>query len=195
VNPEIKFIFSIDPGFNSSGFTFIDIEKKEIQMWSAQVPKIKILGLPMPDLFKVAIERSKFYIDQIPVENSKNLEIIIEYTSLGLQFSTSLNVLVGVFVSQLFNTDRVSQVTFVPPKTSHWIIQKRKASAGEMRVQVEKLLPINDWLRKGYRMNAHTVDSLLFATYCNMEMFKSFGFELPNPKRPVERKKGFIYVK
>lgn len=147
----------------------------------------------MPDLFKMSIERTKFLVSQLPEVDPSNLEIIIEYTSLGLQFSTSLNVLIGVFISHLITNNLVARITFVPPKTSHWLIQKRKATYGEMKAQALSLFPMNDWVKTGYKLNAHTIDALLFASFCYTDFFRDLGIVLEEPKNK-KLKKGFVYV-
>ncbi len=186
-------VYSIDPGFNSSGFCSLDLEARVVQLWSSKKDKIKIIGLPMPDLFKMSVDRTKFYIDQLNIKNPENTEIIIEYTSLGLQFSTSLNVLIGVFVSTLLSNNLIARMTYVPPKTSHWLIQKRKASYTEIKTQVLSLFPAQDWVKKGYKLNAHTIDSLLFASFCHTDFFREIGIPLEEPKNK-KQKKGFLYV-
>lgn len=193
INPEIKYVYSIDPGFKTSGFTFLDMENQKVELWSSPKNVMPIMGLPFPDLLKMSIERTKYYVSQIPMDTCKNLEVIIEYTSLGLQFSTSLNVLVGVFASHLISFDGCARITFVPPKTSHWMVKKRKVSVEEMRNKALSTFPVKEWLKDGYKINAHTIDSLMFASFCHSDFFVKLGCnfsEFPQKKE----KKGFIYV-
>ena len=61
ISPEIRYILSIDPGFRTSGFTFIDTKKAKVSLWSSKKNDVKIMKKPMPELFQIAMERSKYY--------------------------------------------------------------------------------------------------------------------------------------
>ena len=64
----------------------------------------------------------------------------------------------------------------------------------EIRDQVMGIFPVLDWLQDGYRVNSHTIDSLLFASYCHPEIFRGFGYSLPEPKTVKKTKKDYVYA-
>ncbi len=197
VNPEIRFVYSIDPGFRTSGFTFANLETGDIEMWSSKANDKKIQGVPYPELFNISAMRSQFYIDQIPEVDFSHLEIIIEHTALNLQFSTSLSVLISTFCSFVISESLCARLTFVPPKTSHWIINnKRKTTAKEMKDALSDLLPdYEKYVRKGYKVNQHTIDSLLFFLICYQQYCESkMGLTYPEIKRKKKFEKGHIHV-
>lgn len=178
---EIKWLFSVDPGFKTSGFAFVDLSTKKVETWGAPVNDIPIQGVPFPDLYRIARERALFYLSQIPPEaDLSQTELIIEYTVLHKQFSVSLNVLVTAFLDVLIERRLVPKITLVQPRTSQWFIKLRSVKPSEIKRFVADKFP-KEWARKG-KWNSHAADALLILAYCHIELFNELGIELREPK-------------
>lgn len=177
---DIKWIFSIDPGFKTSGFALVDLESKKVDTWGAPANDVPIQGVPFPDLYRIARERSLYYLSQIPdyVDLSKT-EFIIEYTMLNRQFSTSLNVLVAVAISMIMEKTAIPKLTLIQPRTSQWFIKLRSAKPSEIKRFVTEKFP-KEWAKKG-KWNSHAADALLILAYCHHKFFKDLGIELREP--------------
>jgi len=183
----MKNIFSVDPGYKTSGFTHISLDSNKIlsvEMWSSTVKDLKIMGISIPELFKIARNRAYFFVSQMEHINSKGLCVILEYTSLNQQFSTSLNILVAIYLSILVEKELCSEIILVPPKTSHWIVnKKRKVKISELKEKVRDLFPeIDSWVKSDYKLNSHSMDSFLLATSCFSEIFLENGYDFIQPK-------------
>jgi len=185
--PTVKNVFSIDPGYKTSGFTFLsglDSEKSFfVDIWNAPANDWKVSGVPMSKLFGLSYNRAEYYVSQMPDTSPKDTTLVLEYTSLNQQFSTSLNVLVATFLSMVVERKLFASIVMVPPKTTHWIMdKKKKVKVSELKNKAKEVFPdIDAWVRKKYSLNSHSVDSFLLASACFPDIFLKNGciFEAP----------------
>lgn len=180
-NHEIRGVFSIDPGFKTSGFASVNFVTKKVETWGAPANDVPIMGVPFPDLYRIARERSIFLLSQFPKNiELDHTELIVEYTVLHKQFSVSLNVLITTLLDMLIEQNSVAKITLVPPRTTQWFIKLRSVKPSEIKRFVSSKFPI-EWARKG-RWNSHAADALLITAYCHYEFFRDLGIDLREPK-------------
>jgi len=178
---EIRWILSIDPGFRTSGFVSVDKDLTQIRGWGAPADKRGIQGVPFPDLIVRACERVDYYLEQLPVDGDPaEKEVVIEYTFLHRQFSTTLSVLLAAFVNTVLERKCVGTITLVQPRTSQWFLKLKSAKPSEIRSFVEQTFP-REWSVKK-RWNSHAADALLNMAFCHYNFFTDLGIELREPR-------------
>ena len=148
-------------------------------MWGAKKEDYPIQGVPLPELFRHAYKRAEYYLNEIPNVSPEETELIIEYTVLHRQFSTSLNVLISTVLSLLVERRRVGRITLVQPRTSQWFLKIKSAKPREIRTFVENTFP-KRWSRDK-RWNTHASDALLIFAFCHIDFFKKLGISLREP--------------
>ena len=174
-----RYVFTIDPGFKTSGFAWADLQTGEVRVWGAKKEEYPIQGVPLPELFRHAYARAEYYLGEIPGVPPEEVELIIEYTVLHRQFSTSLNVLISTVLSLIMERHSVGRITLVQPRTSQWFLKLKSAKPREIRTFVENTFP-QRWSREK-RWNTHASDALLIFAFCHIDFFKKLGIPLREP--------------
>jgi len=180
-SPKARWVLSIDPGFRTSGLVSVDKDLVKVRGWGLPEDKRGIQGVPFPDLVLRARERANFYLDQITSDGDPSeREVVIEYTILHREFSTTLSVLLAVFMDLAIERKSVGRVTLVQPRTSQWFLKMRSAKPSEIRSFVESKFP-REWSVKK-RWNSHAADALLNMAFCHYDFFTSLGIDLREPR-------------
>lgn len=182
VNKELKYKVAIDPGFRTSGLTFLDMNTGELKCLNykkkedCQVQGMKIVDLL--NLCKNTIEEYKQLLPKEIINNLDKTQFILEeplIISGQRSFSISLYILLSQLIEYFIKTLKVHSVCLVIPgsakKLLGWLHREHMPDK-------EKTQFIKEYLPSANCPNNHCADSVFSIILTNQQLLKELYPEL-----------------
>lgn len=176
VNKELKYKVAIDPGFRTSGLTFLDMNTGELKCLNykkkedCQVQGMKIVDLL--NLCKNTIEEYKQLLPKEIINNLDKTQFILEeplIISGQRSFSISLYILLSQLIEYFIKTLKVHSVCLVIPGSAKKLLGW---SYREHMPDKEKTQFIKNNLPSAGCTNNHCADSVFSIILTNQQFLK-----------------------